>query len=53
MPKKRSDTLGLATVLDIAVGAQVMPTYEINILDGLVNGAIGSVVHIINRLQNC
>ena len=34
MPQKRSDTSGLTNVLDIAVGARVMLTYNINTSDG-------------------
>ena len=51
MPTKRSDTGGLINVLDIAVGARVILTYNINSSDGLVNGAMGVVVNIIEKLR--
>ena len=50
MPTKRSDTGGLINVLDIAVGARVMLTYNINTSDGLVNGAMGEVAYITEKL---
>ena len=50
MPTKISDTGGLIKVLDVAVGARVMLTYNINTPDGLVNGAMGVFIDIIEKL---
>ena len=44
---KRSETGNLHSVLKIAVGARVMLTVNVNVSDGLVNGARGEIVHII------
>ena len=51
MPTKISVTGGLINVLDIAVGARVMLTYNINTSDGLVNGVMGVVVNVIEKLR--
>ena len=44
---KRSETGNLHRVLKIAVGARVMLTVNVNVSDGLVNGARGEIVHIV------
>lgn len=41
--KKSRSTGGVPTVVKLAVGARVMLRYNINIEDGLVNGALGTV----------
>ncbi len=43
-PTKRAETGGLHTVLRLAVGARVMLTVNVDVSDGLSNGACGSVV---------
>ena len=42
--KSRTETGGLETTLHLAIGARVMMTVNIDITDGLVNGAMGKVV---------
>ena len=46
-PEKSSETGGLETQLKVAVGCKVMLTYNIDVSDGLSNGATGTVSHII------
>ena len=46
IPGKRSDTGGLHSVLSVAVGARVMLTVNVDVSQGLSNGACGTVVYI-------
>ena len=47
MPKNKADTGGLVSELHLAVGAKVMLTVNIDVSDGLVNGASGTMEAII------
>ena len=49
---KRSETGGLHGELKVAIGACVMLTTNVNVSDGLVNGARGEVVHIVTNANN-
>ena len=46
---KRSETGGLHSTLKLAVGARVMFTANVDISDGLLNGARGEVVHVVTN----
>lgn len=49
---KRAETGGLHSVLKLAVGARVMLTVNVDVSDGLVNGARGEVVRIVSNSQH-
>ena len=48
--QKQTETGGLAKSLLLKIGAKVMLTVNINIQDGLINGQVGEVKHMV--LQN-
>ena len=52
LSKKRSETGGLHDILKIAVNARVMLTANVDVSDGLVNGAIGTIKQMITNDKN-
>ena len=46
LSNKRQETGCLHSILKLAIGARLMLTTNVDVLDGLVNGARGEVVHI-------
>lgn len=52
LSSKRTETGGLHGVLKIACGARVMLTTNVDVQDGLVNGARGEIAHIVTNANN-
>jgi hypothetical protein len=53
LSKKRSETGGLHVVLKLALNARVMLTANVDVSDGLVNGAMmGTIKHVITNDKN-
>ena len=52
LSEKRSETGGLHSVLNLAIKARVMLTANVDVSDGLVNGARGEVVHVVTNADH-
>ena len=52
LSNKRQETGGLHSALKLAVGTRVMLITNVDVSDGLVNGARGEVVHVVTNADN-
>ena len=52
LSENRNETGGLHGTLKLAIGARVMLVANIDVSDGLVNGARGEVVHIVTNANS-
>ena len=52
LPENRNQTGGLHGTLKLAIGAHVMLVANIDVSDGLVNGARGEVVHVVTNTNH-
>jgi len=52
LPNNRNQTGGLHGTLTLAIGARFMLVANIDLSDGLVNGARGEVIHIATSTNN-